>query len=192
MMVMFHDDDCGELLDGDGECPKCKFHPDGQSVAFQEVDDVLLRDGIERVGRTYLGKYRERINRAVQVTPPPPEPTFEEPKLAEVIPLPTPQAPPPPAPPDDEEAELLKVQEDVYKEFKRRLTEVTGDIMTRYTEGSFARAATMMAVLHATLAEEVGRAEKILEGALHRAGAPVPNLLATRTLRIERGRKMAR
>lgn len=33
-----HDDDCGELLDGEGKCPVCGFHPDTQSVGFREVD----------------------------------------------------------------------------------------------------------------------------------------------------------
>lgn len=33
--VLVHDDDCGEVLTGDGFCPKCKFYPDMQSTAFR-------------------------------------------------------------------------------------------------------------------------------------------------------------
>lgn len=55
MKVMFHDDDCGEALDGDGLCPKCRFHPDMQSTAFREATQS------ERLtpGRTLLGKFRK-------------------------------------------------------------------------------------------------------------------------------------
>lgn len=60
MQLMFHDDDCGELLDKDGRCPKCGFHPDMQSTAFKEVPDAevsKLRAG----GRTLLGLNRRPI-----------------------------------------------------------------------------------------------------------------------------------
>lgn len=36
-LVMYHDDSCGELLDKEGMCPKCKYHPDMQSTAFTEL-----------------------------------------------------------------------------------------------------------------------------------------------------------
>lgn len=43
MILMFHDDDCGELLDNDGRCQKCEFQPDEQSTAFHEVSEDELR-----------------------------------------------------------------------------------------------------------------------------------------------------
>lgn len=51
MLLMFHDDDCGELLLACGECPKCGIHPDMQSTAFRGVLKGDLRGG-----RTYLGE----------------------------------------------------------------------------------------------------------------------------------------
>jgi len=56
-MKLFHDDDCGELLDQTGMCPKCKFYPDMQSTSFKEVSDAEYRSGKSQ-GQTYLGKYR--------------------------------------------------------------------------------------------------------------------------------------
>jgi hypothetical protein len=57
---MFHDDSCGELLDKDGKCPKCNFHPDMQSTAFKSVPiewvRLMLADG-----QTFLGQYRTPI-----------------------------------------------------------------------------------------------------------------------------------
>lgn len=61
MLLMFHDDDCGELLDSEGKCPKCKFHPDGQSTAFREVLDAELST-LRRDGRSFLGKYRTPVH----------------------------------------------------------------------------------------------------------------------------------
>lgn len=55
MKVMFHDDDCGEILNKNGLCPKCGFHPDMQSTAFREATDEELR------GRTALGLERRPI-----------------------------------------------------------------------------------------------------------------------------------
>jgi hypothetical protein len=43
MMLKFHDDDCGELLDADGKCGKCGFYPDMQSTAFRDVPASELR-----------------------------------------------------------------------------------------------------------------------------------------------------
>lgn len=57
---MFHDDDCGELLDLDGKCLKCKFYPDTQSTAFKEVSTELLSKQIKN-GKTFLGLYRKQI-----------------------------------------------------------------------------------------------------------------------------------
>lgn len=55
---MVHDDDCGEILDAEGRCPKCGFHPDIQSTAFREATEQELR------GRTALGPERQKISRA--------------------------------------------------------------------------------------------------------------------------------
>jgi hypothetical protein len=33
---LFHDDDCGVLLDSDGRCPKCGFCHDMQSTGFRQ------------------------------------------------------------------------------------------------------------------------------------------------------------
>jgi len=57
---MFHDDDCGELLDADGRCPKCKFHPDMQSTGFKEVPDTQVAAD-KKFGRSFLGPGRERV-----------------------------------------------------------------------------------------------------------------------------------
>jgi hypothetical protein len=57
MKVMFHDDDCGELLDRAGRCPACGFHPDMQSTAFREVSDAEL-ERLMSEGRTFLGTHR--------------------------------------------------------------------------------------------------------------------------------------
>lgn len=60
MQIMFHDDDCGELLDKDGRCPKCGFHPDMQSTAFKEVPDADVLK-LRSQGRTMLGLNRRQI-----------------------------------------------------------------------------------------------------------------------------------
>lgn len=59
-MIMLHDDDCGEFLDHDGMCPRCKFHPDGQSTAFQDVSEDKVLHLISQ-GRTLLGRGRTPI-----------------------------------------------------------------------------------------------------------------------------------
>ncbi len=56
MKAMFHDDDCGVLLDGDGKCPSCGFHPDMQSTGFREITS---HDRLARAGDTVLGLQRE-------------------------------------------------------------------------------------------------------------------------------------
>lgn len=60
MQIMFHDDDCGELLDKEGRCPKCGFHPDMQSTAFKEVPDAEAMR-LRASGRTMLGLNRRQI-----------------------------------------------------------------------------------------------------------------------------------
>lgn len=60
LILMFHDDSCGELLNADGLCPKCKFHPDMQSTAFRNVSEEELSP-LRAVGRTFLGKNRTEV-----------------------------------------------------------------------------------------------------------------------------------
>lgn len=60
MQLMFHDDDCGEFLDADGQCPKCKFHPDMQSTAFKNVSDSEVQ-ALKGQGRTLLGQNRKPV-----------------------------------------------------------------------------------------------------------------------------------
>ncbi len=57
MMLMFHDDSCGELLDSSGKCPKCGFHPDMQSTAFREVPGDELQQ-LRAAGLDFLGERR--------------------------------------------------------------------------------------------------------------------------------------
>jgi hypothetical protein len=57
MMLMVHDDSCGELLDDQGKCPRCNFHPDMQSTAFREVSAEELRT-LRAAGRTFVGTHR--------------------------------------------------------------------------------------------------------------------------------------
>ena len=180
MMVMFHDDDCGELLDGDGECPTCKFHPDMQSTGFREVPDEAIADGIARLGRTYLGAHRERVNRVARADAPAPA---TPPALTLV--------PPPPTEEEQRVAELTALEEEIYAEFMTGLTALTSSLYDRYT-GDFTRAATLISVLHAAHAEEVGRHEKILEEAHRRAGLAAPDLVEIRRERMARGRSRGR
>lgn len=59
-LLMFHDDDCGELLTSEGLCPKCGFHPDGQSTSFKEVSAEEVQK-LKASGRSLLGQYREPL-----------------------------------------------------------------------------------------------------------------------------------
>lgn len=63
MKLMYHDDDCGELLNQSGECPKCRYHPDMQSTAFREVPDDVVAD-LTRKGWTFLGLRRVPVGPA--------------------------------------------------------------------------------------------------------------------------------
>jgi len=54
--LMFHDDDCDELLTSDGLCPNCNFHPDMQSTGFKNVPSSIL---LRREGRSFLGVGRK-------------------------------------------------------------------------------------------------------------------------------------
>ena len=60
MLLMFHDDNCGEFLDKDGQCPKCRYHPDMQSTAFRELsnDEVTRR---LLTGETFFGEHRKPV-----------------------------------------------------------------------------------------------------------------------------------
>jgi hypothetical protein len=60
MLVMCHDDDCGELLDKDGQCPTCKFHPDMQSTSFIDRGTRFLREDLAN-GKTFLGEGRKPV-----------------------------------------------------------------------------------------------------------------------------------
>ena len=60
IMLMYHDDSCGELLDNQGKCPTCGFHPDGQSVGFVPVS-MKLYNLAKTQGMTFLGRYREQM-----------------------------------------------------------------------------------------------------------------------------------
>lgn len=54
---MFHDDDCGVLLDADGRCPKCGFHPDMQSTGFKEITEREIAERQSK-GETMLTTLR--------------------------------------------------------------------------------------------------------------------------------------
>lgn len=60
MQLMFHDDDCGMLLDHQGRCPTCGFHPDMQSTGFKDVPEDEVRT-MKAQGRSFLGLYREPV-----------------------------------------------------------------------------------------------------------------------------------
>ncbi len=60
--LMFHDDDCGVLLDQEGRCPTCGFHPDMQSTGFKDVSPEDVRD-LLAAGHTLLGLHRVRLAR---------------------------------------------------------------------------------------------------------------------------------
>lgn len=60
MNLMFHDDDCGALLDSSGECHVCRFHPDMQSTSFREVAPEHVEWGLAH-GYTFLGEGRDRV-----------------------------------------------------------------------------------------------------------------------------------
>lgn len=60
MQIMIHDDDCGEYLDKNGMCPKCKFHPDLQSLALVETDINTIERYLS-AGFTMMGLYRRPI-----------------------------------------------------------------------------------------------------------------------------------
>ena len=67
MMLMFHDDDCEELLDADGKCPKCCFHPDMRSTGFRNVPEVFVSEEVKN-GKTFLGHHRMRIQSQAAIT----------------------------------------------------------------------------------------------------------------------------
>ncbi len=60
VQLMVHDDDCNEFLTNDGECPKCKFHPDMESVVFVVVSPLKYQE-LRKTGRTFLGVGRARL-----------------------------------------------------------------------------------------------------------------------------------
>lgn len=60
--LMYHDDDCGVLLDDQGKCPACGFHPDMQSVGFRKVD-MTSEEVTRRVGGAsgFMTTYRTPV-----------------------------------------------------------------------------------------------------------------------------------
>ena len=64
MLLMFHDDGCGELLDDEGKCPTCGFHPDMQSTSFR---DVPVEELLTMRGRTFLGEHRAQVRGGTNV-----------------------------------------------------------------------------------------------------------------------------
>lgn len=61
MKLMIHADDCGEFIDSLGQCPRCKFHPDMQSLGFKEVSSSEIAE--KRVqGATFMGLNRKPIS----------------------------------------------------------------------------------------------------------------------------------
>lgn len=59
IMLMYHDDSCGDLLDNQGRCHCCGFHPDGQSVGFTDVP-LSVYNAAKSRGLTFMGRYREQ------------------------------------------------------------------------------------------------------------------------------------
>ncbi len=60
ILLMFHDDRCGELLDETGQCPACGFSPDMQSTGFRDVS-IGEYAQMKHSGRTFLGLRRTRL-----------------------------------------------------------------------------------------------------------------------------------
>lgn len=60
MKVLFHDDDCGEPLAADGQCPSCRFHPDMQSTGFMDLPQATVKQVLAR-GGSLLGLGREPV-----------------------------------------------------------------------------------------------------------------------------------
>lgn len=56
--LMYHDDDCNELLDSSGFCDACGFSPDMQSTGFTKIPKSLY-ESEKKAGRTFLGLGRE-------------------------------------------------------------------------------------------------------------------------------------
>ncbi len=60
-MLMFHDEEqCDQLLDKDGLCPKCGYHPDMQSVGFKEITEREIVSRLAK-GQTMMGSRRTPI-----------------------------------------------------------------------------------------------------------------------------------
>jgi hypothetical protein len=59
-MLMFHDDSCDVLLDSEGKCPKCGFHPDMQSMGLKEITQQEI-DRRLASGETMMGAQRRPI-----------------------------------------------------------------------------------------------------------------------------------
>jgi hypothetical protein len=57
IMLMYHDDSCGELLNNQGMCPKCGFHPDMQSTGFTDLP-MEEYNRLKAQGLSFLGRFR--------------------------------------------------------------------------------------------------------------------------------------
>lgn len=60
LLLVYHDDHCGDLLTSRGNCLKCGFAPDMQSVGFKWVDAEVVDSEIA-AGKSFLGEYRTPI-----------------------------------------------------------------------------------------------------------------------------------
>ncbi len=58
--LMYHDEDCGRLLDAEGWCSACLYYPDMQDCAFRDVATKQV-DAARAAGGTFLGRGREEI-----------------------------------------------------------------------------------------------------------------------------------
>ena len=59
-LLMYHDDDCGELINAAGICPRCEISPDMQSLGFRLVTETEM-DEKRRGGATFMGQYRTPV-----------------------------------------------------------------------------------------------------------------------------------
>jgi len=60
LMLMYHDDSCGELIDSSGKCPKCGFSPDMQSLGFRKVSEAEISEK-RQGGATFMGQHRTPV-----------------------------------------------------------------------------------------------------------------------------------
>lgn len=62
-LLMYHDDSCGVLLNGDGSCPNCKFHPDMQSLGLREASMNEIKEQAAKYSmKNFMGSRRKVIS----------------------------------------------------------------------------------------------------------------------------------